>query len=318
MTPLAQLRGLTVQGAGGATILRGLDLDIPRGVIMGVVGESGSGKSTLAASLLHMLPGGLIAQGRILFEGQDLLRLAEPAMRRLRGDRIAMIYQDPMTALNPVFTIGTHLSDVIRRKYPGLGRRDVLARATAMLGRLGMPDPAARLRSYPHQLSGGMRQRVAIAMALLAEPQLLIADEPTTALDATVEAQIAALFARLRTDLAGSILFISHHLGLVAQLCDVVCVMYAGRVVETGPVGTVTTQPKHPYTQALLACEIGPEETGRLHSIPGDVPDAASPLSGCSFAPRCPRAEPVCRTTTPPLTTKAPGQQAACLLVPDV
>ncbi len=316
MTALATLRGLTVR-AGPATLLRGIDLDIPRGGILGVVGESGSGKSTLALSLLRLLGDGLSVAGEIGFDGTDLLALPERAMQRLRGVRIAMIFQDPMTALNPLFTIGTQMVDVLRHKEPALSRRAARAQAAAMLGRVGLADGAARLDTYPHELSGGMRQRVAIAMALLVQPDLLIADEPTTALDATVEAQIAALFAGLRQDWAGSVVLISHHLGLVAQLCDTVCVMYAGTVVETGPAAAVLGTARHPYTQALLACEILPDGAGRLASIPGDVPDPANPPPGCLFAPRCPRAEPACQAAPPPLTLKAPGHRAACIRVPD-
>jgi peptide/nickel transport system ATP-binding protein len=316
MTALAEIRGLVVQ-AGRATLLRGIDLDIPRGRILGVVGESGSGKSTLALALLRLLPPGVTATGRIGFDGTDLLTLPEHALQRLRGIRIAMIFQDPMTALNPLFTIGTQLVDVLHHKEPGLSRRAARERAAAMLGRVGLPGGAARLGAYPHELSGGMRQRVAIAMALLVQPDLLIADEPTTALDATVEAQIAALFTDIRQDLAGTIVFISHHLGLVAQLCDEVCVMYGGTVVETGPVAAVLGDAKHPYTQALLACEIMPGGEGRLHSVPGDVPDPALHPPGCLFAPRCGRVEPACRAAPPPLALKAPGHRAACIRVAD-
>ncbi len=320
MSPLLEIRSLTVQAStprGTATILRGVDLDLPRGAILGVVGESGSGKSTLGAVLMRLLPEGLSATGTVRLDGDDLLHLSERAMQRLRGTALALISQDPMSALNPLFTIGTHLVDVLRRRHPGLSRVAAHARAADALGRVGIADPAARLRAYPHQMSGGMRQRVAIAMALLTEPALLVADEPTTALDATVEAQIAALFSDYRQTMAGSIVFISHHLGLVAQLCDSVCVLYGGTVVETGPVEAVTGDAKHPYTQALLACEIDPDGTGPLVSIPGDVPDPASPSTGCIFAPRCPHVTPACRVAVPPLSQKAPGHRAACILVPD-
>ena len=302
---------------GTATILRGIDLDIDPGIILGVVGESGSGKSTLALALIGLLPDGVTAQGRITLGEQSLLGLAEPAMRRLRGDRVAMVFQDPMTALNPLFTIGTQLADVLRRKHPDLRRPEALSRAAALLGRVGIADPVGRLRGYPHQLSGGMRQRVAIAMALAVEPMLLLADEPTSALDATVAAQVAALFRSLRADLSGSIVFISHRLGEVAQLCDAVCVLYGGVVVETGPVRALLDTPRHPYTRALLDCELDGAGGGRLRSIPGDVPDPVAPSTGCIFAPRCPMVQPQCRSTLPPLTTKAPGQRAACLLVPN-
>ncbi len=314
--PLVSIEALTVR-AGTATILRGISLDVHRRAILGVVGESGSGKSTLGAALMGLLPPGLAAEGRIGFGGQDLLALAPAAMQRLRGRDLAMVAQDPMTALNPLFTVGTHLIDVARRRHPDFSRKQARAAAERMLHRVGIADPAARMAAYPHELSGGMRQRVAIGMALLADPVLLVADEPTTALDATVEAQIAALFAGLRADMAGSIVFISHHLGLVAQLCDSICVLYGGSVVETGPAAAVTQDAKHPYTQALLACEIDAEAAGPLRFIPGDVPSPAATITGCSFAPRCPLVQPQCRMLTPPLATKAPDHRAACLLVPD-
>ena len=256
------------------------------------------------------------ATGRIDWDGTDLLALPPGGMQRLRGTRLAMIFQDPMTALNPLFTIGAHLRDVLRRRHPGLSRGAVRTRSADMLGHVGMSNPLERLDSYPHQLSGGMRQRVVIAMALLVEPGLLIADEPTTALDATVEAQIARLFADMRHGPVGSMLFISHHLGLVSQLCDMVSVMYGGTVVETGPVAAIIGRPLHPYTQGLLACEIG-EGGGRLLTIPGEVPDPATNPAGCIFAPRCPRAEAACRTVNPPLALKAPGHRAACILAAD-
>jgi oligopeptide/dipeptide ABC transporter ATP-binding protein len=239
--------------------------------------------------------------------------LNDTAMARYRGTRIAMIFQDPMTALNPLFTIGTHLVDVLRRREPHLTRAAALARAEDMLRTVGIADPALRLAAYPHQLSGGMRQRIMIAMALLTQPDLLIADEPTTALDATIEAQIVDLLANLRRAFDGSVVFISHHLGLVAQLCDDVSVMYGGTVVETGPVADVLARPKHPYTRALLACEIEADDgDARLVSIPGDVPDPVSRPVGCIFAPRCAYATDVCRETWPALRDAGPGRAAAC------
>ena len=314
--PLLRIRGLTMTARttrGPARILSGIDLDIGRGRILGVVGESGSGKSSLASCLLRLLPPNLERlEGRVELGGTDLLALPEPAMAALRGTRIAMVFQDPMSALNPVFTIGTQMVDVARRRAPGLSRAQALAKAEAMLARVAIPDPRARLSAYPHQLSGGMRQRVVIAMALLAEPELLLADEPTTALDATVEAQIVALLDDLRRDIAGSIVLISHHLGLVAQLCDDLCVMYAGTVVETGPTAEVLAAPAHPYTRALLACEIADGDEGRLASIQGEVPDPVAPPAGCVFAPRCARAEPRCHAEPPAPRDVAPGRAAAC------
>ncbi len=302
---------LTAQ-AGPAHILRGINLTLAPGRIMGVVGESGSGKSTLALAILRLLPDTVTLGGGIAMDGTALLALPEPAMAQWRGRRIAMIFQDPATALNPLFTIGTQLTDVLRRRTPGLGRRAALDAAESALRRVEIADPALRLRAYPHQLSGGMRQRVMIAMALAAEPDLLLADEPTTALDATIEAGIVALFERLRTEFAGSILFISHQLGLVAQLCDEITVLYAGAVLESGPAAQLCAAPKHPYTAALIACELeGEPGPGPLMTIPGDVPDPTDTPPGCLFAARCTLAEPRCHTPQT-LRTLAPGWQAAC------
>jgi oligopeptide/dipeptide ABC transporter ATP-binding protein len=226
-----------------------------------------------------------------------------------------MIFQDPMTALNPLFTIGTHLVDVLRRRHPGLPREATVSRAIAALQSVGIADAPLCVSSYPHQLSGGMRQRVLIAMALLVEPDLLLADEPTTALDATVEAQIVALLEDLRRGFAGSIVFISHHLGLVAQFCDDLCVMYGGTVVEIGPVAEVLGAPRHPYTRALLACELDDDAAAgeRLVSIPGDVPDPVGAHVACMFAPRCPHATDACRSAVPALRDAGPGRRAACV-----
>ena len=313
---LVQIRDLVLEAAtarGTARILKGVDLDIGRGRILGLVGESGSGKSSLAACLLRLLPANVSRlTGRIAMDGTDLLALEEAAMARWRGRRIAMIFQDPMTALNPLFTVGTHLVDVIRRREPQLPRAVALDRAEAMLARVAIADARQRLGAYPHELSGGMRQRVMIAMALLAGPDLLVADEPTTALDATVEAQIVALLEALKRDFAGSIVFISHHLGLVAQLCDDLCVMYGGTVVEEGPAEALLTAPRHPYTQALLACEIETGDDGRLVSIPGEVPDPVAPPPGCVFSPRCAFVVPHCRQVAPALRPSGPGRRAAC------
>jgi peptide/nickel transport system ATP-binding protein len=320
---LLSIRGLRVEAQtsrGTARLLRGIDLDIRKGRIVGVVGESGSGKSTLASCLLRLVPANVTKlEGEVVFDGSDLLKLDAAAMNAIRGRRIAMVFQDPMTALNPLFTIRTHLVDVLRRRRPGLSRTEAVDRSEAMLRKVGIADPRLRLSAYPHQLSGGMRQRVMIAMALLVEPDLLIADEPTTALDATVEAQIVALFEDLRREYSGSVVFISHHLGLVAQLCDDVCVMYGGTIVESGPVDEVVLRPKHPYTSALLACEVGDAEEGtRLRSIAGEVPDPVAPVLGCIFAPRCSHVVERCRSETPVLREAGPGRRAACLRMEEI
>ena len=339
MTLLVAIRGLVVEAStarGTAHLLRGIDVDIGRGRIVGVVGESGSGKSSLAACLLRLLPPNLSRlAGEIRFEGTNLVALDEDAMNGWRGARIAMIFQDPMTALNPLFTIGTHLVDVLRRRHPGMTRTAARARAAQALAEVGIADPELRLAAYPHELSGGMRQRVMIAMALCAEPDLLVADECTTALDATVEAQIVALLDRLRRRFRGSIVFISHHLGLVAQLCDDVVVMYAGTVVETGPVAAVLADPRHPYTRALLDCELddpaslgddapasatsrGAGGRARLRSIPGEVPDPLAAHVACLFAPRCPHAADACRAAVPALRDAGSGRRAACIRFEDI
>ncbi len=317
-TPLVQIRNLKLEAStqrGTAHILRGIDLDIGRGRILGVVGESGSGKSSLASCLLRLLPGNITRlDGRIDFDGTNLLGLDDAAMSAWRGRRIAMIFQDPMTALNPLFTVATHLVDVLRHRHPGIGREEALVRARAAMESVGIADAALRLKAYPHELSGGMRQRVMIAMALLVEPDLLLADEPTTALDATVEAQIVDLLEDLRRKFSGSIVFISHHLGLVAQLCDDLCVMYGGTVVETGPVAEVLRDPKHPYTRALLACEIESDDEGaRLVSIPGEVQDPVAPHVACVFAPRCAYAIDACRAGPPALRSVGVGRRVACI-----
>jgi len=317
-TPLVRITNLRLEAStprGTAHILRGVSLDIGRGRILGVVGESGSGKSSLASCLMRLLPTNMTRlDGEIRFDGTDLLALDEAEMARWRGRRIAMIFQDPMTALNPLFTVATHLVDVLRRRHAGISRADALGRARNALTSVGIADADLRLAAYPHQLSGGMRQRVMIAMALLVEPDLLLADEPTTALDATVEAQIVDLLDQLRRKFAGAIVFISHHLGLVAQLCDDVCVMYGGTVVETGPVAEVLARPRHPYTRALLECEIESDDQGaRLVSIPGEVQDPVAPHVACVFAPRCKYAQDACRAGVPPLVAVGAQHMVACV-----
>jgi peptide/nickel transport system ATP-binding protein len=312
VTAVASVAGLRVVAPGGATLLRGIDLDIPTGSILGVVGESGSGKSTLALALLGLLAPDLTVSGSIVLDGLELVGQPEATLRRVRGYSGAMVFQDPMTALNPVFTIGAQLVDVARRRDPGLARGEARRLAAERLGEVGFADAAARLESYPHQLSGGMRQRVVIAMALLARPRLLIADEATTALDATVQAQVAELIEAAAQKLGGSVLFISHQLGLVAELCDSVCVMYAGTLVEQGPTGPVFGRPLHPYTAALVACEVTDATEGRLRTIPGEVPSPAQALRGCPFAPRCGFVVERCRTERPAMRGLAPGQAAAC------
>ena len=321
MTPLLEIRGLSVSFAterGEVHVLRDVSLDIGKGRIVGIVGESGSGKSTLAMSILKLLPANLSRlEGEIRFGGENLLALPEARLRRLRGSRFAMIFQDPMTSLNPVFSIETQIIDVQRAKNPGLGRRAMRKRALEMMSMVGIADAGRRIGDYPHQFSGGMRQRIVIAMALLTEPDLLIADEPTTALDVTIEAQIIRLLEKLKHDLGVSIVFISHSLGLVSELCDDVVVMYAGSVAEQAPAAEIFAHPCHPYTRALLACELSTREEGdeRLAAIPGEVPDLVTVPPGCVFAGRCIEREAACLLAPPGLRPCGHAHAAACIHV---
>jgi oligopeptide/dipeptide ABC transporter ATP-binding protein len=321
VSALLSIRDLSVSFAttrGEVHVLRDVSLDIGMGRIVGIVGESGSGKSTLALSILRLLPANLShLSGQIVFEGENLLALPEARLRNLRGSRISMIFQDPTASLNPVFSIETQMIDVQRAKQIGKSRRAMWDRAIDMLHTVGIADAARRIGDYPHQFSGGMRQRIMIAMALLTEPQLLIADEPTTALDVTIEAQIVRLLERLRAEFDVSIVFISHSLGLVSELCDDVVVMYAGAIAEKGPAAALFSDPQHPYTQALLACEESARDDRdrRLVAIPGEVPNLVEIPSGCVFVERCDRRIPVCRAAQPGLRSETPGHAAACVHV---
>lgn len=303
MTPLLEIDALDIAyrtEAGTLSALRGASLVAHAGEVIGIVGESGCGKSTLASAVINLLPQNAeVTHGALRYKGQDILTLPPEAQRALRGAEIAMIFQDPMTAFNPVLTLGAQLVD-FQHAAP-ISRAEKMARARALLARVGMADPDLILRRYPHQLSGGMRQRVAIAAALLMNPTVLVADEPTTALDVTMEAQIIHLLRDLRREYQGAILVITHHLGVVAELCDRVYVMYAGQVVEEALVDDLFHAPRHPYTRALLACDPGhfASATPVLPTIPGRLPDLRQPPEGCSFAPRCPLASAVCAATVP-------------------
>jgi peptide/nickel transport system ATP-binding protein len=317
--PVLVIRDLSVDFVtprGRVHALRHVSLAVPRNRIVGVVGESGSGKTTLILAALALLPENAeVTGGEVLFDGESVLTLTETELQGLRGRRIAAVFQDPMSSLNPVLSIATQMIDIQYREP--IGAREKRARAIAMLQRVGIPDPASRIDDYPHQLSGGMRQRVAIAMALLAGPDLLIADEPTTALDVTLEAQIIHLLRELKRSFAGSILFVSHNLGLVAELCDQVVVMYAGEVVEEGGVFDVFHRPAHPYTRALLECDpAGEAPAGRpLATIPGEVPDLIGLAPGCVFAPRCAQALERCRRIAPGWSEVGDGHRARCHLL---
>jgi peptide/nickel transport system ATP-binding protein len=275
--------------SGRLHALRDVSLAVPRGEIVGVVGESGCGKSTLINSVIGLLSENAeVASGRILYNGADLLTMRPDDLTRLRGDRITAIFQDPMTSLNPVISVGMQMTAIQYRS--GLSRRGKRDRAIEFLQKVKIPDPEKRLGQYPHQFSGGMRQRICIAMALLSEPDLLIADEPTTALDATLEVQVIRLLKDLQHEVGCSILFISHHLGVVAELCGRVAIMYAGEVVERGTVREIFHDARHPYTRKLLECDPAriPEATRNLPTIPGDLPNLIEIPPGCIFSPRCP------------------------------
>jgi oligopeptide/dipeptide ABC transporter ATP-binding protein len=306
-TPLLSVDGLRVEFAGRGRVVkavRGLTYDIGPGETIGLVGESGSGKSVSALSLLGLLPKrvGNVTGGQAIFQGQDLLHLSEDKLRKIRGARIAMIFQDPLSSLNPVLTIGRQITEAIET-HRGLSSSAAKKRAIELLELVGIPSPAARVNDYPHQFSGGMRQRAMIAMALSCEPSLLIADEPTTALDVTIQAQILELLRRLRTELGMAVLLITHDLGVVAGFADRLAVMYAGRIVELGPTATILADPAHPYTIGLLRSlpRLDRPRQAALTPIEGSPPDLAANIAGCPFAPRCAWRLDRCWTDDPPL-----------------
>ncbi|TIO72092.1 ABC transporter ATP-binding protein [Mesorhizobium sp.] len=301
--PLLEIRDLNLDFGtprGRVHALHNVSLDVPAGQVVGIVGESGSGKSTLAYTVMGLLAENAeVTAGSIVFEGRELLTMPAQARRSLLGDRLSMIFQDPMTALNPVRTIESQMIDI--QHHEQVSRSEKRARALEMLHRVGIPDPQSRIGAYPHHFSGGMRQRVCIAMALLVKPALLVADEPTTALDATLEVQIIHLLKDLQKEIGCSILFVSHHLGAVAELCDRVAVMYAGEVVEQGAVRDIFHNPAHPYTRALLECDPGriKKSTRTLPTIPGEVPSLLATKVGCIFRSRCRHAFDRCEQENP-------------------
>jgi oligopeptide transport system ATP-binding protein len=321
--PLLSIEDLRVEfSSHGRTLpaISEVSLRLDRGKTLGLVGESGSGKTVTSLAVMRLIPDppGRIAGGRIMFQGRDLVRLTEAEMTRIRGRDISMVFQEPMTSLNPVFTVGDQVAEVYR-VHLGLGRGEAMDRAVEMLAKVGIPDPSRRAANYPHQMSGGMRQRVLIAIALACRPALLIADEPTTALDVTVQAQILALMEQLRDEMGTALLLITHDLGVVAETADEVAVMYAGRIVEQTDTRRLFAAPWHPYTAGLLHSRpvLGRRSgSRRLDTIPGMVPRPAHLPPGCSFEPRCPRARAVCRERMPPLEEKSPGQWARCLVPP--
>ena len=315
-TPLLSVTGLKTYFhtfAGVVKAVDGVSFDLAPGEILGLVGESGGGKSMIGFSIMGLIdPPGRIEAGEIRFEGQDLLRLDEARMRGVRGKRIAMIFQDPMTALNPLYTVGNQLEEMLRlhTDMPAGQRR---ARCVEMLRDVGIPQPEERLDSYPHQFSGGMRQRVVIAIAMIAGPRLLIADEPTTALDVTIQAQLLRLMKRQVEQTRASLILITHDLAAVSQMADKVVVLYCGRIVERGPTARLIRSPAHHYTRGLLdSIPHDDRSRRRLHQIPGSVPNIRALPPGCAFAPRCSAVQPLCREVEPVLAEFAPGHAAAC------
>ncbi len=314
---LLSVRNLVVEFPNRRGTLRALDgisFDIAPGEVLGVVGESGAGKSLTGASIIGLLePPGRIASGEILLEGQRIDHLPHEAMRHIRGRKIGAIFQDPLTSLNPLYTVGRQLTETIRAHLP-VDAQEARRRAIALLEDTGIPAAAERIDHYPHQFSGGMRQRVVIALALAAEPQLIVADEPTTALDVSIQAQIIQLLKRVCRERGAAVMLITHDMGVIAETCDRVAVMYAGRIAEIGPVHQVINQPAHPYTAGLMAAipDIG-EERERLNQIDGAMPRLNAIPAGCAYNPRCPRAIDRCRTQHPELLD-AGATRAACWL----
>lgn len=316
-----EIRNLTVGYQTPRGIVRALNnvnLQVPKGKIVGIVGESGCGKSTLLSSIIGLLDANAhVTNGSVSFAGQNLMELSDKDIRSLRGDRISMIFQDPMSTLNPVLSIGSHMTGIQFRSNISMAKKR--ERAVEMLGRVGIADAEERLKNFPHQFSGGMCQRVSIAMALQSEPDLLIADEPTTALDATLEVEILHRLRELQDSLHCSILFISHHLGVISEICDIVYVMYAGEVVESGSVRDVFHNAKHPYSQKLLECDPAraTTRTDDLPTLPGNIPDLTNPPAGCIFASRCPSVMQACRTKAPQRHHIGDNHYASCHLLND-
>ena len=317
MTALLELQNVNVS-IGSAQLLDGVSLRLERGQTLGLVGESGSGKSLTAMAAMGLLPliGGHVSAGSVRFDGQDLASLTDPQRRALRGRRIGFVTQNPMTALDPVQRIGAQI-DVVSRLHLGLTKQAARARTLDLLTQLRIPEAQAVAEAWPHQLSGGMKQRIVIAMALAGDPELIVADEPTTALDVTVQAQIIQILAALVREKGVALLLITHDMGVVAQICDRVAVLYAGRLAEEGAVAPIFAAPQHPYTKALINCI--PQEgmaRGTLRGIPGAVPSARQYPSGCRFHPRCAKATAACTAQIPPLIPRGDGQ-AACLHLPE-
>jgi len=318
--PLLSLENLSTHyiSQQGTRVVRAVDdvtLSLGAGETLGIVGESGSGKTTLALTMMRLLPpAARIVSGRMMFEGEDLLKKSDEEMRRVRGKRIAMILQDPMASLNPLFSIGNQVAEPIR-VHEAASARSAWQRAVKLLKSVRIASPETRVSQFPHEMSGGMRQRIVGAIGISCEPRLLIADEPTTSLDLTIQAQYLNLLRDLQREHGLALVFITHNLGIVAKMCDQLAVMYAGRVVERGPVSRIFNAPTHPYTKALLGSIPRMTDGGeRLTAIDGQPPDLADLPAGCAFAPRCPSVTARCRDATPPDFTTEPGRSARCWL----
>ncbi len=320
--PLLDIRGLKTHfktDDGWLHAVDGVDITIDAGETVCVVGESGCGKSVTAKTVMKLIdmPPGKIVAGQVLWQGRDLVPLPAEEMQKIRAKEIAIIFQEPMTSLNPVYTVGEQIAESVRL-HEGLSRKDALDRAVEMLRLVRIPTAERRVHDHPHQFSGGMRQRVMIAMALACSPRLLIADEPTTALDVTIQAQILDLMGELKSRLGMAVMLITHAMGVVAEVAQRVVVMYAGQVVEEATVEELFAHPRHPYTQGLIRSipriDMAATHKTRLEAIPGTVPKLIAPAPGCRFADRCRHVQPACRTATPPLREVAPGHKVACIL----
>jgi peptide/nickel transport system ATP-binding protein len=320
--PLLDIQGLKVHfktDDGWVRAVDGVDITVNRAETVGIVGESGCGKTVTSMTVLKLIamPPGKIADGRILWQGQDLAPLTAKEMQAIRAKEIGIVFQEPMTSLNPVYTVGQQIAETLRL-HEGLSKRAAMDRAAEMLELVNIPQPQRRVHDYPHQFSGGMRQRVMIAMALACNPKLLIADEPTTALDVTIQAQILDLLAEMKDRLGMAVMLITHAMGVVAEVTQRVFVMYAGKVVEEAPVGALFANPRHPYTQGLIRSipriDLDAGRKTRLEAIPGTVPNLLNPPLGCRFAARCRFAIDACRAAEPPLREVAPGHKVACIL----
>ena len=314
--PIIEIKGLKTHFFTYNGVVRavdGVDLAVNRNEVVGIVGETGCGKSVTVRSTMGLVPDpGRIVEGRVLLDGDNLLAKSDAELRRIRGSRMSMIFQNPLSSLNPVFTIGNQVGHVISI-HQARNKKEALARAVEVFDLVRLPDPERLLKKYPHELSGGMLQRVMIAMALSCTPEVLIADEPTTALDVTIQAQILSLMLQLKEGTGTAIIMITHDLGVVAETCDQVAVMYAGLVVERGPVQAIFSEPLHPYTEGLLASLPGHQMAGdELRTVEGLVPDLIHPPSGCRFHPRCPIAEEICVREVPELLEKGHGRAVAC------